>query len=137
MCKKYRFITFLVIEILLFIKQCPLKFVSGNKWRSTKVGAKLLSDLVIFSIRSSDIPLDFHNSIWVVPLKYLVGINTKFWNIPKEKYFAPLRIQILFIKSFVNCFFDIVLTFFDSSFNSFLFDEISFSLLSKNIFLPN
>ena len=46
-----------------------------------KVGAKLLSDLVIFSILSSDIPLDFHDSIQVVPIKYLiyflVGINTK------------------------------------------------------------
>ena len=32
----------------------------GNKWWSTKVGAKLVSDLVIFSIFSSEIPLDFH-----------------------------------------------------------------------------
>ena len=55
--------------------------MSGNKWRSTKVGAKLLSDLVIYLIVSSDIPLDFQNLIWVVPLKYLMyflaGINTK------------------------------------------------------------
>ena len=29
----------------------------------TKVGANLLSDLVIFSICSSDIPLDFHESM--------------------------------------------------------------------------
>ena len=40
-----------------------------------------LSDLVIFSIFSSDIPLDFHKSILVVFLKYLMyflpGINTK------------------------------------------------------------
>ena len=39
----------------------------------TKVGTKLLSDLVV--------PLDFDDSIRVVPLKYLmyflVGINTK------------------------------------------------------------
>ena len=34
----------------------------SNKWWSTEVGSKLLSDLVIFSIFSSDIPLDFHNS---------------------------------------------------------------------------
>ena len=43
--------------------------------------AKLLPDLVIFSILSSDVPLDFHNLIRIVPLKYLmyslVGINTK------------------------------------------------------------
>ena len=55
--------------------------MSGNKWWSTKVGAKLLSDLLIFAISSSDIPLDSHESIQVVPLKYLmyflVGINTK------------------------------------------------------------
>ena len=46
-----------------------------------RVGEKLLSDLIIFSILSSGIPLDFHDSIRVVPIKYLmyilVGINTK------------------------------------------------------------
>ena len=46
--------------------------MSDNKWWSTKVGAKLLSDLVTFSILSSDIPLDFCDSIWVVPVKYLL-----------------------------------------------------------------
>ena len=46
--------------------------MSGNKWWSTKVGIKLLNGLVIFSILSSDIPLDFHDSIQVVPLKYLI-----------------------------------------------------------------
>ena len=55
--------------------------MSGNKWLSTKVGAKLLSNLVTFSILYSDNKLDFHDSIQVVPLKYiyifLVGINTK------------------------------------------------------------
>ena len=53
--------------------------MSGNEWWSTKFGAKLLSDLVIFSILSSDIPLDFHDSTGVVPVKYsmyLAGINT-------------------------------------------------------------
>ena len=34
--------------------------MSGNGWWSTKVGAKLLSDSVIFSGLSSDAPLDFH-----------------------------------------------------------------------------
>ena len=55
--------------------------MSDNSWWLTKVGAKLVSDLVIFSIFSSDIPLHFHKSIWLVPLKYLiyflVGINTE------------------------------------------------------------
>ena len=65
--------------------------MSGKKWWSTKFGAKLLSDLVILSILSYGIPLDFDDSIRVVPLKYLmcflVGINTKqFWNIPEKKY---------------------------------------------------
>ena len=54
--------------------------MSDNKWWSTKVGLKLLSDFIIFSIFSSDNPLDFHESIRVVPLKYLMyfltGINT-------------------------------------------------------------
>ena len=77
-CKKcmFIFITFLGIQIL-FIKQNPLKFMSGNTWWLTKVGVKLLSDLIIFSVFFSDIPLAFQ----VVPLKYLTyfltGINTK------------------------------------------------------------
>ena len=79
--KIYRFITVLRIEILLFIKQCSLKFMSGNKWWSAKFDPKLLSDLVMILILSSYIPLDFHESIPVVPLKYLMyflaGINTK------------------------------------------------------------
>ena len=48
--------------------------------KAAKKGAKLRSDLVIFSIFSFDIPLDIHESIRVVPLKYLLflaGINTK------------------------------------------------------------
>ena len=66
---------------------------------------------------------------------FLAGINTKqFRNIPEEKYFPILRILNLFIKSFVNHFIDIALTFFDSSFNSFLFDVTFFSLLSKSVF---
>ena len=56
--------------MLLFTKQCPLKFMTDNTCRSTIVVAKLLSDLVIFSIFSSDIPLDFQESIGAVPLKY-------------------------------------------------------------------
>ena len=64
----------------------------------------------------------------------IAGINTKpFWNIIKEKYFAPLRMLNLFIKSFVNPFLDIALTFFGSSFNLFLFDATFFSLLSKSV----
>ena len=55
--------------------------MSGNKGWSTKVDVKLLSDEVIVSILSSDIPFHFHNSTRAVPVKYLmyflVGINTK------------------------------------------------------------
>ena len=54
---------FLEIEILFSIKQCPLKVMPGNKLWSTKGGAKLLLDLLILSIFSSDTPLDFHDSI--------------------------------------------------------------------------
>ena len=47
----------------------------------TKVGAKLLYYLVKFLIFTSEIPLDFHHSIRVVSLKYLMhflaSINTK------------------------------------------------------------
>ena len=46
-----------------------------------KSWCKILFDLVIFSIFSSDIPLDFHDLARLVPLKYLMyflaGINTK------------------------------------------------------------
>ena len=52
-----------------------------NTWWSTKIGAKLLSDLVIFAICFSKIPLDFHESSRVVPLKYsmyfLAATNTQ------------------------------------------------------------
>ena len=67
-----------------------------------------------------------------MPVKYLMyflaSINTeKFWKIPEEKYIAPLRILNLPLV-------DIALTFFDSSFNPFLFDVTYFSLLSKSVF---
>ena len=113
--------------------------MSRNKWWSTKVGVELLSDLFIFLIISFDIPLDFHKSIRVVSLKclmhfFLAGIAIKFWNIPREKYFALWRILNLFIKSFVNHFVGIALTFSESSFNSFLFDVTSYILLTKCVF---
>ena len=80
--KKYiDLLLFCGIETSFFIKQCPLKFMSGNKWWPKKVGAKLLSDLVPSSIFSSDIPLGVHGWIRVVAWKYLMyfisGINTK------------------------------------------------------------
>ena len=65
----------------------------------------------------------------------IAGINTKlFWNIPKEKYFAPLIMLNLFIKSFVNPFLDIALTFFGSSFNLFLFDA-TFLVYYQNLLI--
>ena len=49
--------------------------MSGNKWWSTKISTKLLSDLV------TEIILHFYKLIQVVALKYLMyflpGINTK------------------------------------------------------------
>ena len=95
----------------------------------------MLSHSVIFSKFSSDIPLDFR----VVPLKYLIYIlaiidTKKISNIPEEKYFTPLRILNLFIKSFVNRFVDIALTFF-SSFDSFLFQSTFFTKLVKSFLL--
>ena len=114
--------------------------MSGNKWRSAKVGANLLCDLVIFSILSSYIPLDLHDSMRVKLLKYLmfflIGINTKtISNIPKEKYFAPFWMLNLFIRSFVNPFADIALTFLIVHLIHFHmnFDTTSFSLLSKSV----
>ena len=54
--------------------------MSGNTWWLAKVGEKLLCGLVIFSIFSFDIQLDFHKLVRVVPLNYLMhfltGINT-------------------------------------------------------------
>ena len=112
--------------------------MSCNKWCSKKVGAKSMSDLVTFLMFCTDIPLDFHESILVVPLKYLMyflaGTNTKeFWKSPKEKCFAPLRILNLFIKPFVTSFIDIALTFFVSSFNLFLF-YVTFLVYYQNLF---
>ena len=52
----------------------------------------------------------------------------------KKKYFAPLYILKLSIKSFVNLFVDIALTFFDRSFNSFLFEVTGLSFSSKLVF---
>ena len=53
----------------------------SNECWLTKVGTKLLSDVVTFSILSSDIPLDFHEWFIVVAWKYvmyfLAGINNK------------------------------------------------------------
>ena len=40
----------------------------------------------------------------------------------------------LFVESFVNLFVDTALNFLDKLFNSFLFNVISFSLLSKSVF---
>ena len=44
----YRFITFLKAVIILLIKQFPLNFTTSNGRESVKVGAKNLSDVVIF-----------------------------------------------------------------------------------------
>ena len=41
------------------LKQCPPKPMFGNTWPSSKVGLKLLLDLIMFLITSSYIPLDF------------------------------------------------------------------------------
>ena len=56
----HRFITFLKTEILIFTKQFPPNFACDNGWELTKVNSKTLSDVVKFSILSSDILLDFH-----------------------------------------------------------------------------
>ena len=55
MQERYILIIFLWIELLLFIKLCPLR----KDW--TKKAVKYYAQvLVIFSILSSDTPLDFH-----------------------------------------------------------------------------
>ena len=55
--------------------------MSRNSWWSLKVGVKVLYDLAICSIFFTEIPLNFHDSIQVVPLKYsmyfLAGTNAK------------------------------------------------------------
>ena len=54
--KIYRFITSLKIEIVLFIKQFLPNFARDNWWKLAKVGANMLSGVVIISILSSDVP---------------------------------------------------------------------------------
>ena len=50
--------------------------MSANTW-----WAKLLSDLVIFSVFYVELPLDFHESVQVETLKYLMyflaGVSSK------------------------------------------------------------
>ena len=115
--------------------------MSGNRWWSTKVCPKVLFDLVMFSIFSSNIPLDFHESIRVEPLKYLMyflaGVNTKqSWNITEKKILCSIMntkfIYQIFCEPFCWYCFSF---FFDSSFNLFLFDVTFFSLLSKSVFI--
>ena len=66
---------------MLFIKQYPLNLILVIHNHLQKLVKTLLSDLDMCSIFSSEIPLDFHNLIRVVPLKYLLyllaAINTK------------------------------------------------------------
>ena len=45
--------------------------MSHNAWLSKNVGAKLLFDWIL----SSDIPLDFHGSMGVVPVKVASSVN--------------------------------------------------------------
>ena len=96
-------------------------------------------DVVIFSINSSDIPLDFHDSILVVPLKYLMyflaGINANKFEIFLKNILLhyPLRI-LIYIKYFVNPFVDIAFTSFNSLFISFLVKVTVFSFPSKLVF---
>ena len=53
-----------------------------------------------------------------------------------RKIIAPLRIRNLFIKSLVNPFVDIALTFFDTSFNSFLFKSFLKKKKKKKLVIP-
>ena len=83
-CKKYIYYYYFFRDInivYILYKQCSLKFMSGNTWWSKKYGAKLLPDLVILQYYLQIIPLDFYESLPVVPLKYLINflacINTK------------------------------------------------------------
>ena len=97
------------------IKQCLLNFISGSGSKLIKVGAKLLSDVVIFIVLSSKIPIDFHDKtldVLVRNLKYFLYEKyiKLFCNVPEEKYLALLRILYPFIKSFVNHFADIAST---------------------------
>ena len=95
-------------------KHIPIKYTE-----SFNFGQKLVSDLCGFTIFCSDNVVDFDEEILsfllVSKIKtYLLNvINTKkFCNPPIEKYFAPLIILHLFIKSTVNPFVDIILNFF-------------------------
>ena len=46
--------------------------MSGNDDDQQKL-RQVFCYLIIFSLLSSDIPLDFYELIWVVPLKYLMS----------------------------------------------------------------
>ena len=63
---------------------------------------------------------------------FKVFLARYFWNIPEEKYFVPLRILNLFVKSFLNPFVDIAWTFLIFHLVHFFFYVTSFSL-SKSV----
>ena len=62
--------------------------------------------------------------------KYLIVLKYS-W----RKIFSSIKNTNLFIKTFVNSFFDIALTFSDSSFNSFLFKSVFFTKLVISLLL--
>ena len=102
--------------------------MSANIWQATKVGKKIAvwSSYVfnIFFWHCIRFPRFNPNSATI--------IFNVFWNIPKEKYFVPLRVLTLLIKSYANFhfFLDVALTFFDNLFSSFLFKSIFFTKLA-------
>ena len=59
MCKRDIYLLLFRDRKLFFLKQFPLQLISGKK-NDNQIGEKLLSDLVMFSRLSSDIPLYFH-----------------------------------------------------------------------------
>ena len=124
-CKKY--INLLLFRNrILFVKQCLSKFISGKK-----SGLKLLSDLVIFSIFSSAIPMNFYKSIRVVPIFNVFFSCYKYYIILKYswiKIFSSIKNTKFIYQIFVYPFVDIAYTFFDRLYNSYLFEFAYFSL---------
>ena len=79
-----------------------------------KVGTKLLSDVVIVSIFSSESLINFHDKtldVLVKNLKYILFEKYIKWffNFPEQKYLATLIILYLCIKTFVSLFVDILM----------------------------
>ena len=111
----YRFITLLWIQIILFVKMS----IIIHFWQKIMINKILCKSFVWLSYffntffwQSSKFPRFNASSASKIFNVFFSHFSN--FEIPADNYFVRLRILNLFIKSFVNLFVDITLTFFQS-----------------------